>query len=119
MDGDTKMEKTEAFILIGIGTIIGAIFMKIKNIPWWLITVGAIVGGLLGFFALDQTFSAFVLGAAAGAIGPYLITTAVEGVKGFIQRKLPPGTVTTTSTATTTTTTVPPSSTSQEPNHVS
>lgn len=97
--------KTEAYVLIGIGTIIGAIFMKIKNIPWWLITIGAAVGGFLGYFAIDQTFGDFILGAAAGAIGPYLISTVIDGAKGWIQRKLPPGSITTTTVVAQTTTT--------------
>lgn len=86
MEGQ-DMEKSEAYILIGIGTIIGAIFLKFKSIPWWLVTLGALAGGIMGYFAFAETAADFVLGAAAGAIGPYLISTVLEGVKSFISRK--------------------------------
>lgn len=81
------MVKSEVAILVAIGTIIGAIFLKLKKVPWWLVIVGASVGGVAGFFALSQTLGDGLLGAAAGAIGPYLISTVIDGAKGFIRRK--------------------------------
>lgn len=86
MEGQ-DMEKPEAYVLIGIGTIIGAIFLKFKSIPWWLIMIGAVAGGLMGYFAFSETVADFVLGAAAGAIGPYLITSVIDAAKAFIARK--------------------------------
>lgn len=81
------MVKSEVAILVAIGTIIGAIFLKLKKVPWWLVIVGASIGGVAGFFALEQTLGDGLLGAAAGAIGPYLISTVIDGAKGFIRRK--------------------------------
>lgn len=85
---DDKMEKTEVYVLIGIGTIIGAIFMKLKKVPWWAVALGAIAGGFLGFFAFNMTVADFILGGAAGALGPYLISTVIDSSKAFIKAKL-------------------------------
>ena len=79
--------KSEIAILVAIATIVGAIFLKLKKVPWWLVIIGSAVGGVMGFFALDETIGDALLGAAAGAIGPYLISTAIDGAKSFIRRK--------------------------------
>lgn len=81
------MSKSEIAILVAIGTIVGAIFLKLKKVPWWLVLIGTIAGGIMGYFALDESLGDALLGAAAGAIGPYLISTVIEGAKGFIRRK--------------------------------
>lgn len=81
------MDKSEIYVLIGIGTIIGAIFLKLKKLPWWLIALGAVAGGFMAYYAFGLTLSDFILGAAAGAIGPYLISTVIEGAKALIRSK--------------------------------
>lgn len=82
------MEKNTIYVLVGIGAILGAILAKVKKeIPWWVVVLAAIAGGFLGFFALDAVFSDFVLGAAAGAVGPYLFGTAIAAAKKIIKKK--------------------------------
>ena len=75
------------YVLAAIGIVIGAVFSKLPKVPWWLVIIGAIVGGAAGVYALDGAFSDFVLGAGAGALGPFLFASLVDGVKRWINRK--------------------------------
>ena len=84
---DEPPEKNTLYILAAIGLIVGAIFAKLPKIPVWLVIVGAVAGGVAGFYALGYTVSDFVLGAGAGAFGPYVFAALVDAVKKWLDRK--------------------------------
>lgn len=88
MDKPPDIDKHYVYILLAIGTIIGGIFMKLPKIPWWLVLVGALIGGALSVAAFEtHSMGDFILGAAAGTLGPYLIANAIEVFKKYLAKR--------------------------------
>lgn len=88
MDKPPELDKHYVYILLAIGTIIGGVFMKLPKVPWWLVLVGALVGGLLSFAAFaTHSVGDFILGAASGTLGPYLIASAIDVFKKYLAKR--------------------------------
>lgn len=88
MDEPPKLGKSEIYILVSIFTVIGAIFMKLPKLPWWLVALGSLAGGLASFFAFEShTFGDFLLGSAAGALAPYGFGVVLDTGRKFLAKK--------------------------------
>lgn len=66
------------YIFLAIAVIVGAVSLKLAKVTWWAVAIFALAGAGLGWWAVEHTPGAAVIGGAAGAASPYLISTAFE-----------------------------------------
>lgn len=75
--------------LVAICIILGSVFLRVPKktaTKWWLTVVFAAVGGLAGFWVEPEPLAA-LLGAASGAISPWLIRTIITALRKVIRAR--------------------------------
>lgn len=72
------------YIFLAIAVFLGAVSLKLTKVAWWMVSLFALAAAGLGWWGVDQTPGAAIIGGAAGAASPYLISF----IFGLIKTKL-------------------------------